>query len=402
MREVALVGAGMTRFGKYLDRNLKDLAREAVESVQKSAGVDTSAIEAAVVANAAGGLVTGQHQVRGQVVLRELGIGDIPVINAENACASSATAFHLAWLYVASGMYDCVLALGMEKVYHEDPYVPFAALDAAGDVELTKDQMREMKETLEAGGRLSGSMIPLLPLHAERAQRYIDQYGASPASFAEVVVKNRAQGALNPKARVQKPTTVEEVLAAPMAQAPLTTAMVCPLGDGAAAAIVVSPEKARQLTTHPIWVAASVINSGKDIEEGEPNVVARSAKRAYEMAGVEPADLDVLEMHDLIAHVEIMGYEDIGLCGQGEGWKLAENGHTRFGGKQPVNPSGGFLAKGDPFGAVSLGQITEIFQQLRGEAEQRQVEGAKLALAQNSGGLVRGDFAATAVHIFKS
>src|SRR5215468_2627035 len=152
MRQVAIVGAGMTRFGKHIDRSMKDLAREAIEAALRSAGVEKEAIEAAAVGNAVAGLITGQECIRGQVVLRDMGIGGIPVINTENACASASTAFHLAWLYVASGLYDVVMAVGMEKLFHEDKKRSFEAIGSAIDVELMQQTLEKMKTATKEKG----------------------------------------------------------------------------------------------------------------------------------------------------------------------------------------------------------------------------------------------------------
>lgn len=416
MREVAIVGAGMTRFGKYLDRSMKDLGREAVEAALKSAGIDKSAIQAAVVGNAMAGLVTGQECIRGQVVLREMGIQDIPIINTENACASSSTAAHLAWLYVASGMYDVVLALGVEKLYHEDKRRSFMAIGSAVDVELMQQvlaaaQARAAAQAQQAGpaadkpkqqsagGGAGESRSMFMDLYAAGARAHMEKYGTTQIQFAKVAAKSHNNAALNPHAQYRERYTVEEILNSPPVAYPLTRLMCSPIGDGAAALILCSPEKARQLTTKPVWVKASVLASGMDRGPGDPDIATRAARRAYEIAGVEPKDLDVLEVHDATAPAELMLYEELGLCGEGEGGKLIDEGATEIGGRFPVNTSGGLLSKGHPVGATGTAQLVEIFWQLRGECGERQVQGAKVGLTENGGGMVRGEAAATAVHI---
>ncbi|MGD9763547.1 MAG: thiolase family protein [Candidatus Binatia bacterium] len=385
MRDVAIVGAGMTRFGKFLDRSLKDLAREAVDGALNDAGLERSALEAAVVGNALAGLLSGQECVRGQVVLRELGIGAIPVINTENACASSSTALHLAWLYVASGAYDVVLALGMEKLYHEDKQRSFRALAGAADVE-------EVAAYPE-----SRSMF--MDYYADLARAHMEQYGTTREQYAAVAVKNHHHGSLNPRAQYRNLCTVEEVLAAPLIVDPLTRLMCSPIGDGAAAVIVTSAERARQLGRTPIWIKASVMGSGSERAEGDPGIDERVARRAYEQAGVGPQDIDVVELHDGAATAELLAYEKLGLCGVGEAGRLISDGETALGGRIPVNPSGGLISRGHPVGATGVAQVCELTWQLRGEAEQRQVADARVGLAHNGGGLVRGESAATVVHI---
>ena len=404
MREVAIIGAGMTRFAKHMDRSMKDLAREAVEGALNRSGVEKSALEAVAVGNAMAGLITGQECIRGQVVLREMGIGGIPVINTENACASAATAFHLAWLYVASGMYDVVMAIGMEKLFHEDKKRSFEAIGSAIDVELMQQTLEKMKTAAikekgeDGGAGKSRSMF--MDFYAEFARDHMRKYGTTKEQFAKIAAKNHTHGSLNPHAQFQTPRTVEDVLASPLIAEPLTRMMCSPIGDGAAAVILTSAENAKRFTTKPVYVKASVLGSGKDRNPGDPGVTERIAKKAYEVAGIGPQDLHVAEVHDASAPAELIIYEELGLCKPGEGGRLVDEGVTALGGRTPVNPSGGLLAKGHPVGATGVAQIAEIFWQLRGEAGKRQVEGAKVGLTENGGGMVRGEAAALAVHIF--
>lgn len=390
----------MTRFAKHMDKGMKELSREAIEGALKSAGIESSALEAVAVGNAMAGLITGQECIRGQVVLREMGIGGIPVINTENACASAATAFHLAWLYVASGMYDVVLALGMEKLYHEDKKKSFAAIGSAIDVELMQKTLADMKKATQEKGEGAGkSRSMFMDFYAEFARSHMRKYGTTKEHYAQIAAKNHTNGSLNPHAQFQTPRSMEDVLASPMIADPLTRMMCSPIGDGAAALVLTSAEKAKEFTTKPVYVKASVLGSGQDHQPGDPGVTERMAKKAYEVAGIGPEDLDVAEVHDASAPAELIIYEELGLCQQGEGGRLIDEGVTALGGKTPVNPSGGLLAKGHPVGATGTAQIAEIFWQLRGEAGKRQVEGAKVGLTENGGGMVRGEAAALAVHI---
>ncbi len=412
MRKVAVVGAGMTRFGKWMDKSLKDLGREAVEGAMKEAGVDKPQIEAAIVGNATAGLITGQEMIRAQVILREMGFGDIPMINTENACASSSTAFHLAWLYVASGMYDCVLALGVEKLYHEDKTRSFKAIGSAVDMTAIADIMK----ATAARGRESGDASAeaasggagekrsmFMDFYAASAREHMKRYGTTPMQYAKVAVKSHQNASLNPYAQYRETYSVEDILASPVVAEPLTRLMCSPIGDGAAALILCSEEKARQLTTKPVFVTASILGSGKDRAPGEPGVTTRMVNKAYELAGVGPDDLDVIELHDASAPAELMEYEELGLCKTGEGGRLIEEGVTAITGKTPVNPSGGLLSKGHPIGATGCAQLTEIFWQLRGDAGERQVKNgdAKIGLTQNGGGMMRGEAAAMTIHILE-
>ena len=411
MRKVAVVGAGMTKFGKHIDRNLKDLGREAVELAMKEAGVEMPAIEAAIVGNATAGLITGQEMIRAQVILRDMGFGDIPMINTENACASSSTAFHLAWLYVASGMYDCVLALGVEKLYHEDKRRSFQAIGSAVDMtafaelkKKTAERGRAAGETAGDGGEGAGEKRSMfMDFYAAGAREHMKRYGTTAVQFAKIAVKSHQNASLNPYAQYREVYSVEDILAAPMVAEPLTRLMCSPIGDGAAALILCSEEKARQLTTKPIWVTASILGSGKDRAPGEPGVTTRMVNKAYALAGVGPEDLDVIELHDASAPAELMEYEELGLCKMGEGGRLIEDGITALNGKIPVNPSGGLLSKGHPIGATGCAQLTEIFWQLRGDAGDRQVKDgkAKIGMTQNGGGMMRGEAAAMTIHILE-
>jgi len=398
MRQVAVVGAGMTRFGKHQDRSMKDLAREAVENALRAAGIEKEAIEAAAVGNAVAGLITGQECIRGQVVLREMGIGGIPVINTENACASSSTAFHLAWLYVASGMYDTVLAVGMEKLFHPDKKKTFNAIGSAIDLELADEFARQMSGEQATGAGESRSVF--MDYYAHLARAHMARHGTTREQFARVAAKNHTNGSLNPHAQFQTPRTVEDILAAPLIAEPLTRMMCSPIGDGAAAVVVTTAEKARQLTAKPVYVRASIVASSQQHAADEPGIVTNAAQKAYTMAGIGPEEVRVVEVHDATAPAELIVYEELGLCRVGEGGKMIDDGVTKLGGRVPVNPSGGLLAKGHPVGATGVAQISEIFWQLRGEAGKRQVPGARVGLTENGGGVLGNENAVASVHIF--
>jgi len=412
MREVSVIGAGMVRFGKYLDTSMKVLGRDAVNNALKSAGIEARQIEAAAVGNAMAGLITGQECVRGQVVLREMGIGGIPIVNCENACASSATAFHLAWLYVASGMYDVVLALGMEKLYHADKKKSFAAIGSAVDVELMREMVAKMnaeQEKLRAeraargeapSGGAGESRSMFMDFYAASARAHMQKYGTTKEQYARIASKNHRNGSLNPYAQYQEPCTLEDVLNSPLVAEPLTRLMCSPIGDGAAAVVLCASSIATRFTAKPVKVLASVLSSGSDHGPEQPDVVTRAARQAYEIAGVGPKDLNVIELHDASAPAELITYEELGLCAPGEGGRLVDEGTTEIDGRIPVNPSGGLLAKGHPVGATGVAQICEIFWQLRGEAGRRQVRNPKVGLTENAGGMVRGEAAAISIHLF--
>jgi len=412
MREVSIIGAGMVRFGKYVDTSMKVLGRDAVNAAMASAGINLKQVEAAAVGNAMAGLITGQECVRGQVVLREMGFGGIPIVNCENACASSATAFHLAWLYVASGMYDVVLALGMEKLYHADKRKSFAAIGSAVDIELMQQIVAQMNADLEKvraekaargeapkSGGAGESRSMFMDFYAQGARAHMKKYGTTKEQFARVAVKNSRNGSLNPHAQYQTAHTLEDVLNSPVIAEPLTRLMCSPIGDGAAATILCASSIANRFTAKPVRVLASTLSSGTDHGPDEEGVVQKVSKKAYEIAGVGPKDLSCIELHDASAPAELITYEELGICKPGESGKLIDEGTTEITGRIPVNTSGGLLAKGHPVGATGVAQICEIFWQLRGEAGKRQVANPKIGLTENGGGMVRNEAAAMSIHI---
>ena len=403
MRDVAVVGAGMTRFAKYPERGLKDLSREAVTVALQSAGMDKEALEVAVVGNAAAGLVTGQECIRAQVMLRDIGIDKIPMVNTENACASSSTAMQVAWLYVASGMCDVALVLGVEKMYTEDKGRMMSAFGAGVDVEQLRTIMEQMKPPseqkagVESGAGKSRSVF--MDLYAAGARAHMAKYGTTKEQYGRIAVKAHNNGSLNPHAQYRERYSLEEILASPPVAEPLTRLMCAPIGDGAAAAILVSGEKAQQYTTKPIWLRGSALVTGSDHPSEDGGTAARAARRALDMAGMTIDDIGVLEVHDASAPAELMLYEELGLCAEGEGGRLIDAGVTEINGRLPVNTSGGLITKGHPVGATGVSQVYEIWLQLRGEAGERQVQGAKVGMTHNGGGMVRGEAAATAVHV---
>ncbi|SOC48562.1 Acetyl-CoA acetyltransferase [Blastococcus aggregatus] len=384
MSDVALIGTGITRFGKALTIPLRALVEEAVTGALADAGVDAGDLQAAFCGNAIAGLITGQEMVRGQVALRSMGIQGIPVVNVENACATASTALHLACTAVASGQYDLVLVVGAEKMTHEDRRRPVLAVASALDVEADVDL---------------DSPSPFMDVYAAKVREYLAHSEATVEDLARVVVKAQRLGALNPKAQYGGEVTVEQVLADPVISDPLTRSMCSPIGDGAAAVVVASVERAKALgIPQPVQVLASVLQSGSAPGSRDPAGV-RSARLAYEHAGLGPEDLDVVELHDAAASSELTRYESLQLCGAGEGARLIRDGTTDLGGMLPVNTGGGLLARGHPIGATGSAQVVELCDQLRGRSGARQVAGARIALADNGGGWVGGDSAAECVHI---
>ena len=385
MRDVYIAGVGMTRFAKQPERGLKDLAEEAVTGALKDAGRTAGDLEAAFVGNAVGATITGQEMLAGQFSLRPAGIGEIPIVNVENACASASSAMHLAWQGIAGGLYDAVLAVGVEKMTHPDKTVSFAAIGGSVDVETTPTD-------LPAGRSF------LMDLYAEVSAEYMARSGATPEDFARVVVKNQRHGALNPLAQYGGDLTVEEVLAAREIVWPFTLPMCSPISDGAAAALLVS-DRFLADGAPKVLVRASVMRSAP--VTGENSVTTLASKAAYEVAGVGPEDLDCVEVHDAAASAELWIYEQLGLTEPGGGPELIRSGRTDLAGGLPVNTSGGLLSRGHPIGATGLAQTVEAVLQLRGEAGERQVPGARLALTQNAGGFHGRDNVVSVIHVLE-
>ena len=372
MRAAVLVGVGMTRFGKFPDRGLKDLAAEAINHAIRDAGIERSAIESAWSANAVAGLITGQETVRGQIVLRAMGLGGIPVINVENACAGASTALYQAWMAVAAGVHDVVLAVGFEKLTHPDRARTFAAIASGLDVET---------EATEAEGH-----SVFMETYAQKARQYMADTGATPTDFAWISAKNHVHAVHNPFAQYRFAMTPEQVLADRMVVDPLTRSMCSPIGDGAAAVIVTTEARARQWGRPGVRLAGFGLASAASADQQLAPVIARAAAKAYEAAGIGPTDVDVAEVHDATASAELMAYEDLGWARPGEGIRLVREGATALGGWLPVNTGGGLECRGHPVGATGLAQVVELTWQLRNEAGARQVNGARVALAQNAGG----------------
>ena len=407
MTAVEIVGAAMTRFGKFPDSNIRTLAEEAVADALADAALTPGDVDIVFFSNATAGILTGQEMIRGQVALRHSGLLGLPIINVENACASASSAFYLAVNAVASGQAEVAIAVGSEKLTHEDKRKSFAAIGTAVDL----FQLDDLKAWADGGSE--GSPLPeeaeapestqnrsfFMDIYAANTRAYMERTGATREDFAQVAVKSHDHAALNPKAQYRTPVTVEEVLASREISGPLTLLMCSPIGDGAAAVVVCSAERARALDADGVKVRSCVLVSGTDRQGDEPGAAERASKLAYERAGIGPDEVDVVELHDAAAPAELMTYEEIGLCAPGDGPALLRSGQTRLGGTRVVNPSGGLLSKGHPIGATGCGQLVELADQLRGRCGDRQVQGARVALAENGGGFLGTDGAAMVVTV---
>ncbi|WP_424658785.1 thiolase family protein [Desulfofundulus sp.] len=409
MRDVYVIGVGMIRFGKYPAATIKGMAAEAVNLALKDCGLDKNQFQSAYVSNSFWGMFENQHSIRGQVILRSMGIQGIPIINTENACAGASTAFHLAYLGIAAGAYDVSLALGVEKISHENKELSLKSYASCMDVEKSAEQINLLRELDKLSGYQTNLDEPgrgrsiFMDIYAAAARWHMARYGSTQRQLAVISAKNHFHGSLNPLAQIQKNMTVEEVLAEPLVSYPLTRAMCSPVGDGAAAAVLCSGNFLKRMTgARPVKILASVPGSGQDRPVDGVDIGERLSRQAYQMAGLGPEDIDVAELHDATAFGELHQLEVLGFCPPGEGGIFSETGATRLGGRIPVNTSGGLESRGHPVGASGLAQIYEIVTQLRGEAGSRQVDGARIGLTENGGGNIGYEEAAMVIHIFEA
>jgi len=397
MNEIYIVGVGMTQFGRLLDSSVYDMVGKAVALALTDAGCPNHEIGAAYYATMTNGLFQGQTAIPGPIAIRRLGIESIPVFTVENACASGSSAFNLATLALRAGSCDVALAVGVEKMNIPDKAKMFSAFDGGWDV----STVEQNKEILLAMGK--GITPPPGTVSERPYSVFMDVYAAICRNHMERY-GNHQHSVHNPLAQFRDAYSIEQVLASPPICYPLTTLMCSPISDGAAAVVLCNAEGLKKLSgakDRAIRVLASVVQTGSDRGLDEPHkIVAHlAAKKAYEIAGVAPADVSVAEVHDASAIGEILNAESLMLVPFGEGGPAAERGDFTVGGRIPINPSGGLESKGHPIGATGLGQIHELVTQLRGEAGQRQVDRARIAIQENGGGLYGIEEAVVVVNI---
>jgi acetyl-CoA acetyltransferase len=377
----AVAGAAMTSFGKHHDRALRELVIEATDSALADAGAEPGEVEAVFFGNAAAGLLSGQEMIRGQVALRGTPLEGTPLVNVENACASSSTAARLAWQAVVAGEVEVAMVIGAEKMAGPDRDRPFRALASALDIEGTGLTDYVLGLEVATDSPRAGSVF--MDLYAADARAYLDRTDATVEDFAAVVAKTRFHGTLNPRAQFRTPVSPAQVLASRTIAAPLTRDMCSPIADGAASLLIASRDW-RGLGPQAIPVRAMAMGSG--VSNGGSDLVRRTASSAYDKAGIGPENLDVIELHDAAASAELEILEELGVADAGEAPRLLRSGATRLGGDLPVNPSGGLISRGHPIGATGAAQLVELVDQLRGRAGARQVANARVGLAENAGG----------------
>ena len=375
---VYVVGIDMIRFGRYPEKSVPELGAEAAQLALKDAGVKIQDVEALYCGN----LMQASAMV-GQRVLQEIGQTGIPVTNSANACATGATALRGAWMSIKAGVYDLVLVVGVEQLGK------MGLLGGAGG-----------GGGIPKEGLLGSGLMPAV--FAEAGMEHARKYGTTFEQFAKVSVKNHHHSTRNAKSMYRNETPLEMVMGAEMIAYPNTKLMCSVNVDGAAAAVLASEKKARELgMKRAVKISASILTSDpftqRDLVMPDVNTCTRlAAAKAYEMAGIGPDDLDLVELHDCFATAEILHYENLGLCGEGEAGRLIDAGETAHGGRIPVNVSGGLLSKGHPLGATGVANVYEIATHLRGEAGERQVAGARVGLAH-----VIGLGSACGIHILE-
>ncbi len=410
MRDVFIAGVGMTQFAKHMDKSIKNLSGIALDRVMADAEIRLSDIESAWFSNSGWGFSFGQDCIRGEVALRPAGLEGIPVTNVENACAGGSTALHHAWLEVASGQYECVLAIGAEKGYLEDKEKMFKGFWAGFDVENAAEHIRMLQRVSDGikladdPGTAGKDRSAFMDIYSAFCRWHMERYGTTQKQVAAIASKDHFHGSMNPYSQFQKRMSVEDILTARLVSWPLTVPMCAPVGDGAAAIILCSRDFLKRLKhARPVKIRASVLGSGtgRPLEAEDLDIAIRLSRKAYELAGVGPEDINVAEVHDASSFGELHQTEALGFCRLGEGGPYAESGATTLGGKMPVNTSGGLISRGHPIGASGLGQIFELVTQLRHEAGERQVQNCRLALAENGGGNLGFEDAAMGIHILE-
>jgi acetyl-CoA acetyltransferase len=375
MSEAKIIGVGITDFGRFPDLPEEALAQYAIVEALNDAGITAQDVQAFYCGNAIGASLPGQR------TLRELHSNGCAVYNIDNACSSGATALNAALSALKAGQYETVVVFGMDQL---------SSL-GGGPLPLGRNDWNNKR----------GMIMPAL--YAMRAARYVHEHNMSLDTLADIAVKNRRHGLLNPIATFCKATTREEVLASRPIAEPLTLLQCCPAVVDGAAAVVLSVKPIKGAAA-PVRIRASVVQSGlfetghEDMIEAE--ITARTARMAYEQAGIGPQDLSLIECHDAFTISELLYYEALGLCDRGDAPQLLASGATTLGGRIPVNPSGGLIAKGHPPGATGVAQIVEVCEHLQGRAGKRQVENARFGLTQVTGGGIWGvDHAACSIHI---
>ncbi len=401
LENVYVIGAYSTRFKKWPDKTGKQLTRDALAGALKDAALDDAhMIDSAFFSNCAMGILWNQDLVRGHCMFApmvEEGLFPerVPIFNVEGACASGSMAFHLAWKDILSGITQMSLAIGMDKLYHDDRALIMEAFEHGIDREDKETLVAEYREVAEECGQsfqFGPGRTLFMDTYAMQACWHMQKWGTTQEQIAQGASKNHHNGSLNPKAQYQFEVPVEKVLADYEVSFPLTRSMCAPIGDGAAACLLCSESILKGLPSavqeRAVKVRASAMSAGKHRPIADDGLSRWAAEKAYRMAGLGPDDVDVAEVHDATSFCEIYQSEMMGFCPAGKGGEFVGSGATALDGKLPVNTSGGLVSKGHPIGATGLSMMYEIVTQLRGEAGARQIKDAHVGLIENGGGVI--------------
>ncbi len=370
--KIGVVGIGHGVFGRRNDATVQELAFEPFKEAMEDAGLTQKDIDAAII-----GSSPEYHKQRSLpgVVAEYIGMNPKPAFLTEAACASSSAALYCAYSFIKAGMFDIVAVIGVQKMMELSTPEILALMGRVGDVQWESN---------------FGTTFP--GYYAMYARRHMHEHGTTEEQMALVAIKNHFYGAKNPKARFQKEVTMEKIMSSAMVASPLKIFDCCANADGAACIIIARDEIARKLSDTPVWLTGVGSATAPFSVLNRPSIstipsAVEAAKNAYKMAGVDPMDIDVADVHDCFTIAEIMAYEDLGFCKRGEGGKFIEEKQSYIGGKIPVNVDGGLKSKGHPVGATGISMAYEAVKQLRGEAGERQVNGAEVALTHNVGGI---------------
>jgi len=410
---IYIVGVGMTTFGRHTERSLQSLGQEALDAALADAGAEIQDIGQVFYGGVTQGPLQGQNAVPGEILVAKLGLRGMPVWNVENACASGTSAFQLAVQALRSGSCDIALAIAAEKMNIPDKARALAMFEGGWDVlegEKNAAMLMALGHGIESpeGSESSRPYSKFMAIYAAKCRHWMKTFGTTQRQIAAVAAKNHQHSVHNALSQYRQPFTVDEVLAAPPITYPLTIPMCAPLTDGSAAVVVCTEAGLNKLQgrrSRAIQVAATAIATATAYTEEQflrydQAVCRRAANAAYEQAGIDPRDVHVVEVHDATAMGEVMAVEYLNLVPMGGAGPAALAGELSIGGRLPVNPSGGLECKGHPIGATGLGQIHELVTQLRGEAGLRQVQGARVALQENGGGMSGYEEAVVTVNIF--
>ena len=411
MNNVYIAGVGMTPFGKHTGIGVYELIAQAVNSAVKDAGAELRDIESVYYGTLTHGMLQGQYCVPGPIAMRRMGLQDIPIFTVENACASGSSALHLAAQALRAGSCEIALAVGAEKMNIPDKARMFAVFDSGWDVQsvdANKESLLDLGRGIEPPPNTTSTRpySVFMDVYAAFCRDHMRRWGTTQRQIAAVSAKNHQHSVHNPLSQYRQAYTIDEVLAAPAISYPLTLPMCSPISDGAASVVLCTDEGLRRLglgRSRLVRLRASIVQTGVDRTADQPEdyVSARAARRAYEQAGIDPADVHIAEVHDATAMGELLNAEALMLVARGESGPAAERGEFSIGGRIPINTSGGLESKGHPIGATGLGQVYELVTQLRGEAGARQVANARIAIQENGGGLIGIEEAVSAVNIFE-